>query len=35
MIRRFEKNDINTIMQIWKNEKIYMFILLKKKKWDL
>lgn len=28
MIRKFEKNDINAVMQIWKNENIKKFKLL-------
>ena len=33
MIRKFEKNDINTVMQIWKNENIKAHKFISKEYW--
>lgn len=34
MIRKFEKNDINNIMQIWKNENIKAHKFIQKEYWE-
>lgn len=34
MIRKFEKNDINVIMQIWKNENIQAHDFISKEYWE-
>lgn len=34
MIRKFEKNDINTVMQIWKNENIKAHKFIPKEYWE-
>ena len=33
MIRKFEKNDINPVMQIWKNENIKAHKFISKEYW--
>lgn len=33
MIRKFEKNDINTIMEIWENENIRTHNFIEKEYW--
>lgn len=34
MIRKFEKNDINDVMEIWKNENIKAHQFIKKEYWE-
>lgn len=34
MIRRFEKNDINAVMQIWKRENIKAHSFISKEYWE-